>query len=577
PWMSLDGTDIIWSFTVHDDGARRAGTSVAGSSTQGLIRLIDGGPNNSRRGCIQGNNPNFQEMRSCSSSNVRSHRLFMASIGRSPGMWSPFEFTENRVLPITDKLYTYPIYDATSARYAEVSLEESVVGNYDLYLEMSEGVTQAGDYDKSVTPDVSGHFFVPQLNAGARFAEETFSDCNDRICPQNNFQDPSVPLFSGKTIYFNSDGAINVNANSSTGFQMLKDAKDLTLSIAVRPIRPFNTQEGSTAIYSDLLQKQDSFKVSLGENGKITTSIRVKMPDNSVKDLSSGFVGPDLPQGSWSHIAVTYSSTTHQMRTFIDSQLVHEIVLAESAGLNVNLASNFVIGPNKPGQSTLQLALDQVGVSRVVRTEDEIRRQAQLRLPHSTPSQERLPLGLKTKDLKNPSLLKAGLNCSKVILGRHLFFDPRLSADNKTSCATCHDPDQGFAEDMALHESRLASLGETSHLLRNTPGLFNLAFRSHFLRDGRARSLSEQARLVTSNPHEMGSDPEKIIAKLAASNQYKALFQKAFPESNNPFSTQNIFASLQEFDLTLLSAEFRFDQYMDGNISPHHERDHRDK
>lgn len=221
PWMSLDGSDLFWSYTNHDDGARRAGSVVAGSSTKGLIRLIDGGPNNSRRGCYPANNSKYGESRSCSSSNIQSRRLFMSSIGRTPGMWSPFEFLDYKALPISDKLFTYPLYDSDSGRYTEVSLEETIVGNYDLYIEMSEGVTSNGDYDKTLTPDVSGKYFVPRLNSGAHFAEETFSDCNDRICPQNDFQNPKVPLFSGKALYFDTNGALNVNPTSATGVGLL--------------------------------------------------------------------------------------------------------------------------------------------------------------------------------------------------------------------------------------------------------------------------------------------------------------------------------------------------------------------
>ena len=33
-----------------------------------------------------------------------------------------------------------------------------------------------------------------------------------------------------------------------------------------------------------------------------------------------------------------------------------------------------------------------------------------------------------------------------VELGRQLFFDPVLSAENDMSCATCHQPDHGFSD-----------------------------------------------------------------------------------------------------------------------------------
>ena len=251
-WISPDGTDLFWDFMLHDNNSRHAGVVAAGASTKGLVRLVDGGPNNSRRGCVHANNASLGETIPCTSAITGSFRLFMSSLGRTPGMWSPMEYTDNKVLPLTDKLFTYPMFTSNSNRYFEVSFEETMAGNYEVYLEMSEGVTKDGEYLLNVTPDVSGNFFVPRLNNNVHFAEEVFEKCNDRVCLENNFESlsPSVPLFSGKPLYFDGAGAITINPTSATGVQMLNGAQDLTVSLAVRPLKSFGGAN-NTATYTE--------------------------------------------------------------------------------------------------------------------------------------------------------------------------------------------------------------------------------------------------------------------------------------------------------------------------------------
>src|SRR6516165_3349763 len=78
----------------------------------------------------------------------------------------------------------------------------------------------------------------------------------------------------------------------------------------------------------------------------------------------------------------------------------------------------------------------------------------------------------------------------KVALGKQLFFDPRLSADNKMSCASCHQPDKSFADGLPQ-----AKGGGGKTLKRRTPSLLNVGFYSTFHGDGRAKALEEQALL----------------------------------------------------------------------------------
>src|SRR5579885_2200485 len=94
-----------------------------------------------------------------------------------------------------------------------------------------------------------------------------------------------------------------------------------------------------------------------------------------------------------------------------------------------------------------------------------------------------VPLGLPPRPVPQDSPLTEG----RVRLGRRLFFDPILSADNTVSCAGCHHPDHGFAGDAA--RSRGLRGQKTA---RRAPSLLNRAFGRSFFWDGREASLEDQ-------------------------------------------------------------------------------------
>src|SRR5580704_19590792 len=76
---------------------------------------------------------------------------------------------------------------------------------------------------------------------------------------------------------------------------------------------------------------------------------------------------------------------------------------------------------------------------------------------------------------------------ARVELGLNLFFDPRLSANGKVSCATCHPPEHAFAGGDPLPRGVTGT-----PLRRRPPTLINRAYgRSQFL-DGRAATLEAQ-------------------------------------------------------------------------------------
>ena len=574
PWMSLDGSDVFFSAVVDHDGsnsARRAGTCVLGSGTKGMIRQLDGPPNVNRYGVAP------------------FRRLIMSSLGRTPGQWSPFEFQQARVLPLTDKLYTYPLFSSNSGAYFEASFEETLAGNYDLYLDMAEVVAinpggKAGlqDYDPLAAQDLSGHFHYGQLNAGgAAFPEEAFpATCTVNACPMGDPLSGTSNLFSGKSVYFNSNGAMTVNAVSATGDVLLGGAQDLTVSLAVLPLADLSHDANND--WRFLANKADTFNLVLEMNRQVSATVVVPV-GGALQQCRLTFAGPQLPLGQWTHLAMTFQASSGALQLFENGLLVATQVCPAQAALNVD-ASPLILGPSlsSPGAgaadaATFTYALDQVGVSRVVRTPQELLRQAGRVFPRLSSAQmpNVLPTGIQPQAVRSPALASRPLQPNVITLGRYLFFDPQLSPDNRVSCASCHLPNSVFTEPVALHASRIQEPGQPAHLLRNTPDLYYLATKELFFREGRAPSLQAQVDTVLANPVEMGRSVTPVLGKLSRSTQYQQLFAAAFPtggaDGGPAISDDNLTAALQEFELSLITTPAAggspFDQYMAGNPS----------
>ena len=144
-----------------------------------------------------------------------------------------------------------------------------------------------------------------------------------------------------------------------------------------------------------------------------------------------------------------------------------------------------------------------------------------------------------------------------VELGRALFHDPRLSINGSQSCASCHQAATGFTD------AKQYSLGAEGQVgTRNAMPLFNLAWKSAFFWDGRASSLREQVLQPIENPIEMHETLRNVVAKLATTKNYPALFARAFgsPEINS----DRLARALEQFVLTLISQGSKFDRSLAG-------------
>jgi cytochrome c peroxidase len=154
-----------------------------------------------------------------------------------------------------------------------------------------------------------------------------------------------------------------------------------------------------------------------------------------------------------------------------------------------------------------------------------------------------------------PFPVENAFNKDREILGRMLFFDPRLSAMGTVSCASCHNPAFGWDDGLPHSASRPTA--------RRTPSIVNVAWGQRFFWDGRAASLEEQALGPIQNENEMNLPLEKMVAVVRGIEGYQALFARAYPRE--PVSEKTVAKALATFERTIVSAQAPFDRWVAGD------------
>ncbi|MGB5467501.1 MAG: cytochrome c peroxidase [Sedimenticolaceae bacterium] len=175
-------------------------------------------------------------------------------------------------------------------------------------------------------------------------------------------------------------------------------------------------------------------------------------------------------------------------------------------------------------------------------------------------------------------------------LGHSLFFDKRLSANGKISCANCHLPEKSFTDGLA----RARGIGEAA---RSSPSLIGVAFGPWYFWDGRSDSLWSQALGPLESAEEHGGDRLKYARIIAGDpvyrKQYEELFgplpdlfdRDRFPQGASPVGNTaavarwndiaeddrkaatrvfvNIGKAIAAYERTLIPGPSRFDQYVE--------------
>jgi cytochrome c peroxidase len=141
-------------------------------------------------------------------------------------------------------------------------------------------------------------------------------------------------------------------------------------------------------------------------------------------------------------------------------------------------------------------------------------------------------------------------------LGRALFYEKMLSADNSVSCGSCHIQTSAFT-----HHGHSLSHGILDRMgTRNSPPIMNLAWSNTFMWDGGVFDLDLQAIAPITNHVEMDESMESVLNKLRASGKYPALFSKAY--GSPEISTAGFLKSLSQFMVMCVSSNSKYDSVM---------------
>mgnify|MGYP000020274008 CR=1 FL=1 len=158
------------------------------------------------------------------------------------------------------------------------------------------------------------------------------------------------------------------------------------------------------------------------------------------------------------------------------------------------------------------------------------------------------------------------LTIDKIELGRFLFYDTQLSANQTQSCASCHFQSLAFADGVQ------APLGSTGHqLVRNSQGLSNVAYNATFTWASNSLvELEDQLNIPirADNPIELGVTDavlDTVLERFASDADYQNRFAKAFPESDSGVTMNKVIFSLGSFVRSMVSANSRYDQYLMGD------------
>lgn len=174
-----------------------------------------------------------------------------------------------------------------------------------------------------------------------------------------------------------------------------------------------------------------------------------------------------------------------------------------------------------------------------------------------------LPTGLPAPRLPPNATLTAEL----AELGRHLFYDTRLSGNGTQACASCHDQARAFSD------GKITPSGSTGQVLkRNAMSLTNVAYNpTQTWASSVLLHLEQQAPvpMFGENPVELGitGNEELVLERLRAEPRYAPLFAAAFPGVADPVTLANIVVAISAFERRMISGNSALDRYRRGDAS----------
>lgn len=567
PWISWDATEVFTSSVRTFTGNGRAAATVIGKLTNWGVRHIDSmSPTrgNPSAGTILSTNPErstYVDSYEKSSYVVNGvtktglafgsqawERILMNPIGFFPSAWEAMSNMKQRPYPLSDSDYTYSFILSHSGRYVETSLFQVPDGNYIIYWPMNEAITHdrsllrkvalntdtneehsaSRRYNIEKTPDVSGRFITGSLQSGAQFPYE-YHDVRGVWESQRINKDIKDGIV-GSAVYMQKNSSVRASLSSGV-IQEIRNSGELTVSFWVKHL--------STGAIN---------YIQLGNNLRIHfagTNLRVSM------NTSAGEVSEMTPftqkLNEWQHIAVSFKG--QRLQIFINGG---EAVFTKNISYNIFPAltgnRDFIAGPDG-ANSGIAYVMDEVSLSKVARTREEVDQLAFVKNIWSYPE-----LSASVANAVG-SLAQARIyvppnnpfDGKAAALGQLLFNDKLLSADRSVSCASCHQPNKFFQDNLSVSPGINAALGA-----RNTPTTTDTLFHRKFFWDGRVTSLEVQARQPLENPVEMGLPVAQAVQRLKESPVYQRYFRDVYGVEANE---ANLYRALAAYQRTLIGGK----------------------
>jgi cytochrome c peroxidase len=155
------------------------------------------------------------------------------------------------------------------------------------------------------------------------------------------------------------------------------------------------------------------------------------------------------------------------------------------------------------------------------------------------------------------------MTAAKVELGRHLFYDKRMSVNGKSSCATCHK------QELAFTDGNPVGIGATGEKhSRSAMSLVNVAYSGALTwSNPELKELERQALtpMYGTHPVELGlREGDGFLPMLRSDAAYRELFAMAFPGTADPFTLANVTKAIACFERSIISARSPYDRYHYG-------------
>ncbi len=146
---------------------------------------------------------------------------------------------------------------------------------------------------------------------------------------------------------------------------------------------------------------------------------------------------------------------------------------------------------------------------------------------------------------------------AKKKLGKLLFFDPRLSKSGQIACASCHNPELAWTDNITRSFGSMRRTGP-----RNAMTIINSGYAHELFWDGRAKDLEHQAHFPIPDSLEMDSNLEIAVSNIQNVDGYAPLFEAAF---DSPTVTMDrITKAIATFERTITSRRSKFDRFING-------------